>query len=112
MGFWDNNPPEKYQNSEFLSEEEVEQLINDHIVIEITNVTAPTDGKFGKQQQVHVNIEGEERKKSFTLGSVDGRDKMLADMVQHFASNGAEPIKVVFARWGRAVGIEPVLEGA
>jgi hypothetical protein len=107
MGFWDNNPASKYsQGGDFLKPEEVETLMDSGTVLEITGVRE-ADGKFGKTHQVTLNIEGESRTKSFTQGSVQGRDDMLNDMLAYFQDNGAEPVKVRFVSWGQAVGIEP-----
>lgn len=107
MGFWDTNPASKYsQGGDFLSVEDVESLIESGTVLEITGVRE-SDGKFGKTHQVTLNIEGDTRTKSFTQGSVSSRDDMLNDMIEHFKSNGSDPVKVRLVAWGKATGIEP-----
>lgn len=104
--FWEKNPPEKYQGGgKFLSAEETEQLLDSGTVIDITGVRED-DGKFGKRYLVDLNIEGEAAIKSFTIGSVQTRDKLLADMLTYFEANGTDPVKVKFVRWGAATGIE------
>lgn len=107
MGFWDKNPASKYSGGgDFLSVDDIEELIAQGTVLEITGVRE-ADGKFGKTHQVTLNIEGDTRTKSFTQGAVSSRDEMLNDMIEYFKSNGTDPVKVRFARWGQAVGIEP-----
>jgi hypothetical protein len=108
--FWEQNPPEKYQGNAFLSAEDVQQLIKNSTVVEIIGINFQEGGKFGDAYQVQLNIEGDERIKSFTKGSVPSRDQMLDDMTTYFNQNGSDPVKVRFAEWGQAIGLEPVLE--
>jgi hypothetical protein len=120
--FWATHDPDEYKTqSEFLTEEETDELVGTGAVLRITWIDDVEPTEYGLRRVVTFELgDAEVRKfkrkeatvkKSFTTKNPKGeivfeaRGRLLQDMAEYLVANG-KPIPVRFFPAGRGVGIE------
>jgi hypothetical protein len=110
--FWAGKSYRREQ-PEFMKKAETARLLATGEPFEITDarygeITNKKDGSTKEVGYIDVTLSGgEERTKSFDLGSKSGRDELIRDLCEHFHGGGA-PVQARFVEWGPAIGIEAV----
>lgn len=101
---------------EWMKAPEKEVLIQNGIPVEIKAVIDDATNTYqGAPMPRYVavalvpnpeNGEGEERKIGFPQGTVESRDRMLAQMAEYLQREDAEPVIVKIARVGRSIVLQ------
>jgi hypothetical protein len=93
----------------FIGADEKQVLIDEGIPFQITAIQFDEENKFGPRYVAGVlvpdpaNGEEEERLISFPKGTVDSRDRMLAQMTDYLARDDAQPVLVKLEKAGKAI---------
>lgn len=105
MSFWDEYTE---LSGDWIKADELQVLIENGIPVTVTGVLEDDANAYGARYVLQVNVPdpetGEEapRLKAFPKGTVESRDRMLAQMLGYFARQDAEPVVGKFDQKGRS----------
>lgn len=106
MSFWDEY---KEVGGNFIGADEKQVLIENGIPLTILAVIEDQANKYGPRFVAKVLCpnpetgQEEERSISFPIGTVDSRDRMLAQMGAYLDANSDETVTVKLEKGGRAI---------
>lgn len=102
MGFFDEYVDDS-PGSVYVSGPEKEALLESGTIFNITGVTFDPEGGYDDNDRYVLDIvlNDEQRKLSFQAGSVDSRDRMLANMAE-FIERSGETVAVKLTQQGRS----------
>jgi len=106
LSFWDEY---KEIGGNYLKAAEKDVLMENGIPFTVTSVTLDNHPQYGERYVASVNVpnpetgEEEERAISFPFGTVESRDRMLAQMAEYLGRDDAEEVKVKLEKAGRSI---------
>jgi hypothetical protein len=90
-------------NAGFVGKDEKEELIADSTPLEVKGVELRKETQYGDQYFMLVNLDGEDRIITFSVGTVQSRDRMLDAMATYLSADEAVSPRVRLEKAGRAV---------
>lgn len=106
MGFWDEY---KEIGGNFIKAEEKQVLIENGIPMVVLAVIEDQANQYGPRYVAQVSVpnpetgEDEERAISFPIGTVESRDRMLAQLTEYLGRPDAEEVTVKLEKAGRSI---------
>lgn len=106
MGFWDEY---KEIGGNFIKADEKTVMIENGIPMRVQDVIEDQNNQYGPRYVAKVIVpnpetgEEEERAISFPIGTVESRDRMLAQLVDYLARDDHEEVVVKLEKIGRSI---------
>lgn len=105
MGFFDEYQDES--GGKWLNADAKAELIESGQPVTIVSVGTEDTDRFGERYVLDVIIDGEEKALGFGMGTVDSRDRMLANMERYLDDPAAEKPVVKLTKVGRSQILVP-----